>query len=145
MKTDHPFEAAIRRHHAASLEHLSPRVRAQLQQRRRAALAGQRAGEDRGARTPWRFALPLAAACAVGALAIGLNLRAPEPAAPAVATTTPAPAAALPAPGTVAAVAAVANAAADTDDASAGATLEENPDLYVWLASSDADALVAME
>jgi len=32
----------------------------------------------------------------------------------------------------------------DTDEATASASLEENPDLYVWLASDDA-ALMAME
>ena len=34
---------ALRRHHAAALDHLSPRTRAQLQLRKRAALSGQAA------------------------------------------------------------------------------------------------------
>ena len=69
---DNKLDDAIRAAHAQSLEHLSPRVRAQLQQRRRAALAGQ---APQATRSPWRFAFPLAAACAVGALALGLQLR----------------------------------------------------------------------
>lgn len=121
-------DSAIRARHAESLEHLSPRVRAQLQQRRRAALAGQAPGASR---SPWRFAFPLAAAFAVGALAIGLQLRTPEAPTQVVATP-PAPAAQQ--------VAALPGA----EDATATATLEENPDLYVWLASDDA-ALMAME
>ena len=132
MNTD-DFDDAIRAHHAASLDRLSPRVRAQLQQRRRAALAGQ---APREARSPWRFALPLAAACAVGALAIGLQLRAPDAPAPAVATAQPA---STPAPAPRATT-----ALPDTDEATASASLEENPELYVWLASDDA-ALMAME
>jgi hypothetical protein len=38
-----------------------------------------------------------------------------------------------------------ATALPDTDEATASASLEENPDLYVWLASDDAAALMAME
>ena len=61
---DQRVDEAIRAQHARSLEHLSPRVRAQLQQRRRAALAGQAREASRG----WRFALPLAAAATSGPL-----------------------------------------------------------------------------
>jgi hypothetical protein len=134
---DNKLDDAIRAVHAQSLEHLSPRVRAQLQQRRRAALAGQ---APQATRSPWRFAFPLAAACAVGALALGLQLRglqqkAPEaPTHQVVATTEPAPAAPVVPAATL----------PGADDATATATLEENPDLYVWLASDDA-ALMAME
>ena len=136
MSTDDRFDDAIRARHAESLEHLSPRVRAQLAQRRRAALAGQ---APRASRSPWRFAFPLAAVAAVGALAIGLQSngmqgRAPEAPAPMVATVKHVPA---PAPR--------ATALPDTDEATASASLEENPDLYVWLASDDAAALMAME
>jgi len=134
MNTDR-FDDAIRARHAESLEHLSPRVRAQLAQRRRAALAGQ---APRVSRSPWRFAFPLAAVAAVGALAIGLQSntqwRAPDAPAPMVATVKHVPA---PAPR--------ATALPDTDEATASASLEENPDLYVWLASDDAAALMAME
>ena len=114
---DAAFDAAARSAHAASLEHLSPRVRAQLVQRRRAALAG-----NRGTPRPLRAAWPIAAAAAVVALAIGLQVRAPTSA---------------PATATVAAT-------APTDAATTYDTLDENPDLYVWLASDDA-ATLAME
>lgn len=143
MKTDDRFDSAIRARHAESLEQLSPRVRAQLQQRRRAALSGQ---APREARSPWRFAVPLAAAAAVGALAIGLQwngmqLGAPDARAPTVATAQSAPATRATA---TRATAPRATALPDTDEATATASLEENPDLYVWLASDDA-ALMAME
>jgi hypothetical protein len=73
---DAAFDAAVRSAHVASLDHVSPRVRAQLVQRRRAALAG----DARGASHPLRAAWPIAAAAAIGALAIGLSVRAPAPA-----------------------------------------------------------------
>ena len=78
----------------------------------------------------WRLAFPIAAAAAVGALAIGVQLRSLPP-------TTHAP---------VVAVAQPASSSATTrgDDPVIASTLEENPDLYVWLASDDA-ALMAME
>ena len=113
---DAAFDAAVRSAHVASLDHVSPRVRAQLVQRRRAALAG----DARGASHPLRAAWPIAAAAAIGALAIGLSVRAPAPAPATVAVTAP------------------------TDAATTYDTLDENPDLYVWLASDDA-ALMAME
>jgi len=125
--TDDRFDASIRAAHADALDHLSPRTRAQLQQRRRAALAGT---PTRAPANPFRFVLPLAAAFAVGAVAIGVGLRSqPETTnatAPRVASVTPAP------------------AATTTTDDTAYATLEENPDLYLWLASEDA-ATLAME
>ena len=142
MNTDR-FDDAIRARHAESLEHLSPRVRAQLAQRRRAALAGQ---APRVSRSPWRFAFPLAAVAAVGALAIGLQSntqwRAPDAPAPMVATVKPSPASDALASRTPAPRA---TALPDTDEATASASLEENPDLYVWLASDDAADLMAME
>ena len=113
---DAAFDAAVRSAHVASLDHVSPRVRAQLVQRRRAALAG----DARGASHPLRAAWPIAAAAAIGALAIGLSVRAPAPEPATVAVTAP------------------------TDAATTYDTLDENPDLYVWLASDDA-ATLAME
>ena len=113
---DAAFDAAVRSAHAASLDHLSPRVHAQLAQRRRAALAGK----ARHASPWWRAAWPIAAAAAIGALAIGLQVRAPVPAPSPVVATAP------------------------TDPATTYDTLDESPDLYVWLASDDAAAL-AME
>ena len=124
---EHKTDTALRALHADALEQLSPRVRAQLQQRRRAALRGE------GVQAPaskWRLAFPIAAAAAVGALAIGVQLRSLPP-------TTHAP---------VVAVAQPASSSATTrgDDPVIASTLEENPDLYVWLASDDA-ALMARE
>jgi hypothetical protein len=124
--TNDRFDASIRAAHADALDHLSPRTRAQLQQRRRAALAGTPA---RAPANPFRFVLPLAAAFAIGAVAIGVGMRlqpeSTDAAAPRVASVTPAP-------------------ATTTTDDTAYATLEENPDLYLWLASEDA-ATLAME
>lgn len=67
------------------------------------------------------FAWPLAAACAIGVLALGLQLRQPEVA-----------------PATTAVVA---NDSDDVDEAYAA--LDETPDLYLWLASSDAVTLAS--
>ena len=129
MSTDDRFDEAIRALHAQSLEHVSPRVRAQLQQRRRHA--GRAQSTARG----WRFALPLAAAAAVVAIVVGVNVRTPEPtSAPQLATTLPAPSVSA-----VLAHATAARADARTDYAS----LDESPDLYVWLASDGAS--LAME
>lgn len=124
---EHERDDAIRALHADALDNLSPRVRAQLQQRRRAALRGE------GAQAPasrWRLAFPLAAAATVGALVIGMQLRSLPPTtnAPVVATVQPASTSTM----------------AGNEDTAIASTLEENPDLYVWLASDDA-ALMAME
>jgi len=115
---DNGFDAIARDVHARSLDALSPRTRAQLKLRRRDALAPVRTAPMR------TLAWPIAAACAMAALAIGWQLRGPVPAdtapgTPMVATTT-------------------------GDDDSATLVLDENPELYEWLASSDADTL-AME
>ena len=116
---DRGFDAIARDVHARSLDALSPRTRAQLQLRRRGALAPTRTARMR------TLAWPVAAACAIAALAIGWQLRDPgsmptgaPPSTPMVATS--------------------------TDDDSATLVLDENPELYEWLASSDADTL-AME
>jgi hypothetical protein len=113
--TDHAFDAAIRARHQASLDRLSPRVHAQLAQRRNAALRGQAVRRGHGLRYA---AAGFAALCA---LAIGLQFGTlPAPVAPA---TTAAQASASPSVGTM---------------------LDEDPEFYAWLASSDAQ-LVAME
>jgi hypothetical protein len=120
MNTDDRFDDALRAAHARSLEHLSPRVQAQLRQRRRSALAGDSATAPR----PWRFAWPLAAACALGAVAVSLQFRTPDaPTPPAVVATT--------AP------------ASTVEETAEYATLDESPQLYVWLASDG--AALAME
>ena len=83
---DHdPFDAALRARHAAALERLSPRVQAQLAQRRNATLRGETV---RGRGHGFRYvATGLAAACA---LALGLHFTAVPPPTPQVAATTPA-------------------------------------------------------
>jgi len=130
---DDRFDARIRAAHDASLAHLSARTRAQLQQRRRAALAG----EPRNASASFRYAWPVAMACVLGALAIALQLR-PTAVAP--------PSAGAPVVAAASTSGPAANAAppANGDTTAAYATLDESPDLYVWMASDDAAAL-AME
>lgn len=109
------LDRELRHRHAQALANLSPRTLAQLQQRRKAALSPR-------APAPMRaFAWPLAAACAIGVLALGLQLRQPEVA-----------------PATTAVVA---NDSNDVDEAYAA--LDETPDLYLWLASSDAVTLAS--
>ena len=105
---DHAFDAAIRASHQASLDRLSPRVHAQLAQRRNAALRGQAVRRGHGL----RYAAGFAALCA---LAIGLQFGTlPAPVAPA--TTAPQASSAP----------------------SVGTMLDEDPEFYAWLASPDA-------
>jgi hypothetical protein len=113
---DDRFDAAARQQHAIATTRLSARTQAQLQQRRRAALAAQSAGQPSRRHFGWPIAASFAAMLA---LAVGLQVRqqsAPSTAAPVV---------------------------ADSGD-NLDTVLDENPDFYVWLASSDANAL-AME
>jgi len=114
MNTGHDnLDARARAAHVASLERLSPKTQAQLVQRRRRALAAHDAPH---ARPVLRWAVATLAVCAV---AIGLlhPLRTSAPSAPALAMTTP-------------------------SDASAD-SIEDNPDFYLWLASSDAHSLAS--
>lgn len=115
---DAAFDAALLARHAVSLERLSPRVQAQLAQRRNAALRG---GDARGRRHGVRYAA--AGFAALCALAIGLQFGiAPRPTAPTAAS-----------------------GVASTPSAATDATmLDEDPEFYAWLASSDAQQ-VAME
>ena len=112
---DARFDDALRGHHAASLEQLSPRTRAQLAQRRNGALRGERVAPVHG----MRYAAGFAAICA---LAIGLQFGM------------------LPTPGNSAA-ASIASATTGSSDAT---MLDEDPEFYAWLASADAQ-LVAKE
>jgi len=114
------FDAAMRAQHAAALAHLSPRVRAQLAQRRNAALRGE--ARTRSAH-PLRFAV--AGVAAVCALAVGLRLSLPTSPTPASTASMPALAQATPPPG-------------------GSMPLDEDPDFYAWLGSADAPRL-AME
>lgn len=114
--TDDRFDDAVRTRHVAALERVSPATRAQLAQRRHAVLRGD------ARRAPPGMRLALAGFAAAGALAIGLQLRHPEaPAAP--------PALAV---------------AVVQDVGRPDTLLDEDPEFYAWLASSDA-RLVAME
>ena len=124
---DDALDAAARRAHAASLERLSPRVRAQLTLRGRDALSGAHAKP----RARWWPGLA-AGSVAVLALAVGLRLQPPpdtppKSARPAVAATTTGsgPDEALP----------------PADIPTDFEALDENPDFYLWLASDEAGAL----
>lgn len=123
MNTQHPhdsdrFDQAMRQLHAQAVEQVSPATRARLRAARRAVPS-----------TPARRGLGWVLAsgfAAVFALAIGLRLQTP---APAVAPATPS-------------VATVSPATA-FDAETAIAALDENPDLYLWLASNDDDLPLA--
>lgn len=113
---DTGFDNALRRHHATAVERLSPRIRAQLAQRRNAALRGERVRPAHGMRYA---AAGFAAICA---LAIGLQFGLmPSPTSPAAST-------------------GVASASSTSD----ATMLDEDPEFYAWLASADAQQ-IAME
>ena len=112
------FDEALRGHHRASLVALSPKVVAQLAQRRHAALRGTSPQRSH------RLGFAAAGFAALCALAIGVQFRTP-----------PTPSAA---PDTILASTTSAPARADS------IILDQDPDFYAWLASSDA-MQVAME
>lgn len=113
---DFEFDRRARAVHEQSLQALSPRVRAQLHNRLRAAISAPRAP-----RHAHRWGL---ATAAVLALAIGFGVpwtgidESTAPAGDRLAIAEPAPAA-------------------------APATLDQDPDFYLWLASADAVALAS--
>lgn len=111
------FDQAIRARHALAVERLSPQLRAQLAQRRHAALRGT------PARTPatWGLRHGIAGLAVVGMLALGLQFR------PIVPDAAPVPA-----------------IAASSPKAPPNTILDEDPEFYAWLASADA-RLLAME
>ncbi|MGN6512687.1 MAG: hypothetical protein ACTHKZ_03835 [Lysobacteraceae bacterium] len=74
MTTHDAFDARLRAAHAASLAHLSPRVQAQLAQRRRAAPAAPGPGR---ARPAFGLALATLAVCAVAVGVFRQDGRAP--------------------------------------------------------------------
>ena len=113
---DARFDRALRQHHATAVERVSPRVRAQLAQRRNAALRGGRVAPAYGMRYA---AAGFAAICA---LAIGLQFGL------------------MPSPTSPAAGSGIASAAAGSDTT----MLDEDPEFYAWLASADAQQ-IAME
>lgn len=121
---DTAFDRKARQLHAASIAHVSAATQAQLRQRRRAALAGSRGVAAHRMVRPlaWTGALALLAV----AIVLPLALQPPEAPveAPSTIAATPSPTATVADDGTI-------------------ATLEEDPQLYVWLASSDAIALAS--
>ncbi len=105
---DDAFDRAMRKLHAQALMQVSPRTRARLRAARTAAAT--RGAPTRGLR--WAVATGFVV---VFALAIGLQWRGPS----SIPTQT----------------AAIGAANGGTDNAVG--TLDENPDLYLWLASND--------
>lgn len=122
---DDGFDAQARTLHRASLAQMSPQAMARL---RAARHETQRATPASGDARPWRW-LTATAFTAVLAVGVGLQflLQAPTPSSPG--ETTPALLAAID---------------SDALDGTATGTLEEDPDLYLWLASAEAQPL-AME
>lgn len=111
------FDERLRQLHAQAIERVSPRTRAQLQPQRVASRP-----------SPWipMRAWPLAATCAIALIAGGLSLR--HPTRP-LATDDFSPGS-------------VASPVSDNEAGDVYATLDESPDLYLWLASSDTANLV---
>ncbi|WP_394540430.1 hypothetical protein PRJ39_07340 [Lysobacter enzymogenes] len=127
-EADARFDAALRDLHAQALERVSPQVRQRLRTIRSEAAAQPRRGH--GGLLGWTLA---SSGVAAVALALGLQFvggGAPLPAA--------APAQVAQQPSAAAPVAVAADASYDPD--TAVAALDENPDLYLWLASNT-DAL----
>ncbi len=114
------FDEALRRQYRASLAQLSPRVHAQLAQRRHAAVSGAAPHRSR------RLGYAVAGIAALCALAIGVQFRNP-------------PSQPMPPPVAVAATNTTATAAR-----AESTMLDQDPDFYAWLASPDA-MQVAME
>ena len=111
------FDQVIRQHHANAVERISPRARAQLAQRRNAALRG-----DVQPRPAFGLRHAGFAFAAVFAVAVGIDLM------PSTETPTPAPTPQV----------------AATTSATSNTILDEDPDFYAWLASTEVQQL-AME
>ena len=112
------FDNALRQRHAVAVTHISTHTQVQLRNRIAASTTASRHVVRH------RMAWAAATACAaLFALVIGLQLR-PQP--------TPAPS---PMPVVV--------DDSQGDASTAYASLDENPDLYLWLASNDAVALAS--
>ncbi|MCC7097608.1 MAG: hypothetical protein IT472_10555 [Thermomonas sp.] len=109
---DLKLDAVLRARHADAVAQLSPRVQAQLTQRRNAALRGQ------GHRPRHGLRYAVASVAALSALAVGLQFNHPRPATPGVNPT----------------VAATGHA----PEARSATLLDEDPEFYTWLASNDA-------
>ena len=120
MNNINGFDQTLQQQHATAVERISPRVRAQLAQRRNAALRGEHVAPRH--RSGMRYAA--AGFAAICALAIGIQFGIAPTA------TSPSRIAAAPMPVTT-----------DTTDAT---MLDEDPEFYAWLASADAQ-YIAME
>jgi len=111
------FDAHLRRLHAQAVERVSPRTLVQLRARR--------APSPLPPARP-RRAWPLATTCAIALVAGGLLLRHPG----STRSNEAAPERAAPA------------AVSDNESGDVYATLDESPELYLWLASNDTANLV---
>jgi len=112
------FDRQMRQLHATAVDRLSPQTLARLRDARQQA---QTSAPRKGHAWRWATATALSAVLAV---TIGLQL--------------------LPKPGSIPVQPVVATVGSDDAYADSVSTLDENPDLYVWLASSEAEPL-AME
>jgi len=119
------FDIHLRIHHAAALAQLSPQVQAQLAQRRNAALRGSGI-----AKSGHRLRLAAAAFASVCALAVGVQFFPQSQ--PALS------------PAVTASVAITRQATTASATARGNAALEEDPDFYAWLGTSETRQL-AME
>ena len=117
MNNDNNFDQALRQQHVTAVERISPRVRAQLAQRRNAALRGETVRRGHGMRYA---AAGFAALCA---LAIGLQFGL------------------MPSPTSTVTTTGIASVASTGSDST---MLDEDPEFYAWLASADAQQ-IAME
>ena len=113
MNADEHFDARMRATHAAALDRLSPKTQAQLVQRRRLAL-GTHASSS--ARPLLRWTVATLAVCAI-AIGVFRPLRDSTPAAPSLAST--------------------------ATKAAPAETIDDNPDFYLWLDSSDATSFAS--
>ena len=119
--TDSRFDATIRARHAVAVARLSPQLRAQLAQRRAAALRGERPGAR-----PQHLRFAVAGFAALCALALGLRLYPQSQSPQAVPATAAVP------------------VTAATSNTGGSLPLDEDPAFYAWLGSADAPRL-AME
>lgn len=117
MPPDHDLDAVARRVHAQALQALSPQVQAQLARHRREARSP---GPARPSRAPWAWASAAATACV---LVVALQLRPPvdRPVEPVTDRAAPLASAAQLPPDPV-------------------GVLADDPDFYLWLASSESQA-----
>ncbi|MFL6592717.1 MAG: hypothetical protein ACJ8GK_08445 [Luteimonas sp.] len=115
LHADARLDDTMRTTHADAVANISARTRVQLHNRLQAALSASRPARTH--RPAWGLAL--AASLALVAV-IGLRARAPAPSAP------------MPVA-----------AERSGDDGDLVASLDETPDLYLWLASRDASGLVS--